>query len=56
MKLPKVSPCPIPELAEFLRPYRRHFYRTEILRPWSGICPAYWPKLSAKTVLGLPKR
>lgn len=28
----KVSPYPIPELAEFLRPYRKHFYRAESLR------------------------
>jgi SRSO17 transposase len=27
----KVSPYPIPELAEFLRPYRQHFYRVESL-------------------------
>jgi SRSO17 transposase len=27
----KVSPYPIPELAEFLRPYRHHFYRVESL-------------------------
>jgi SRSO17 transposase len=28
----EVSPYPIPELAEFLRPYRRHFYRVESLQ------------------------
>jgi SRSO17 transposase len=28
----KVSPYPIPELAEFLRPYRKHFYRVESLQ------------------------
>jgi SRSO17 transposase len=27
--LPKVSPYPIPELKEFLRPFRSHFYRAE---------------------------
>jgi len=27
----KVSPYPIPELAEFLRPFRQHFYRMESL-------------------------
>jgi SRSO17 transposase len=27
----KVSPYPIPELGEFLRPYRHHFYRVESL-------------------------
>jgi SRSO17 transposase len=27
----KVPPYPIPELAEFLRPYRHHFYRVESL-------------------------
>lgn len=28
----RVPPYPIPELAEFLRPYRHHFYRVESLR------------------------
>ena len=28
----RVSPYPIPELAEFLRPYRPHFYRVESLK------------------------
>jgi SRSO17 transposase len=27
----KVSPYPIPELKEFLRPFRQHFYRAESL-------------------------
>ena len=27
----KVSPYPIPELKEFLRPFRKHFYRAESL-------------------------
>jgi SRSO17 transposase len=27
----KVSPYPIPELQEFLRPFRQHFYRVESL-------------------------
>jgi SRSO17 transposase len=27
----KVSPYPIPELEEFLRPFRQHFYRVESL-------------------------
>lgn len=27
----KVSPYPIPELKEFLRPFRHHFYRAESL-------------------------
>lgn len=31
MGLLKVSPYSIPELAEFVRPYRRHFYRVESL-------------------------
>jgi SRSO17 transposase len=28
----RVSPYPIPELEEFLRPFERHFYRCESLR------------------------
>ena len=27
----KVSPYPVPELKEFLRPFRQHFYRAESL-------------------------
>jgi SRSO17 transposase len=59
--LPRVSPYPIPELAEFLRPYRKHFYRLESLwvleRYVTGLLAEIEPRKSgagvAKAVAGL---
>jgi SRSO17 transposase len=59
--LPRVSPYPIPELAEFLRPYRKHFYRAESLqvlqRYATGLLAEIEPRKSgagvARAVAGL---
>ncbi len=59
--LPRVSPYPIPELAEFLWPYRKHFYRLESLwvleRYVTGLLAEIEPRKSgagvAKAVAGL---
>ena len=52
----KVSPYPIPELKEFLRPFRPHFYRAESLNTLERYATGLLPMSSARVELALPRR
>lgn len=45
----KVSPYPIPELKEFLRPFRQFFYRLESLRTLERYCTGLLVELEHKS-------
>jgi len=54
MGMLKVSPPPIPELAEFLRPYREHFYRVESLETLERYVTGLVAEIERKSGAGVP--
>lgn len=51
----KVSPYPIPELAEFLRPFRKYFYRAESLHTLERFATGLLADVERKSGAGIAK-
>ena len=49
----KVSPYPIPELAEFLRPFRQYFYRAESLHTLERVATGLLADIEHKSGAGI---
>ena len=49
----RVSPYPIPELAEFLRPFRKHFYRAESLQTLERVVTGLPADIESKSGAGI---
>ena len=45
----RVSPYPIPELAKFLRPFRKHFYRAESLHTLERVITGLLAEIESKS-------
>ena len=52
---PKASPYPLPELAEYLRPFRHHFYRVESYQALERYATGLLADIKRKTCSGIAK-